>query len=715
MSKDNIIFYSLYVDGIKGKLFTYKGDKYKYKIGNWVLVKFGKKEKIALILKKEEKKEYKYKVKKIDSLIKNQPSIPKHMIKLLLWISEYYLADIKDVIAAAYPKDLKANIYERYSYVKPIIPTNQNETKFLEYMQKKQEITPQTLYKHFGKELVEKFDKMGVIKLNKEIRSNERFLQKNVYDEIASLNIKLTEDQKKVRDTIIKSDKNRFLIKGITGSGKTEVYIELIKEAIKNGKGGMFLVPEISLTPQMVQRFKKEFAKDIAVLHSRLTNKQRADEWYSLNRGQKKFVLGVRSAIYAPVKNLEYIIIDEEHETTYKQDSNPRYNAKYVGIKRAELEDAKIILGSATPSIDIYDYAKKGIFELLELKKRYNSKKLPEVEIVDMKKEKDSNLSEKLLEEISKRLQKREQVLIFLNRKGYSSFVQCKSCGETESCPNCSVTLSYYKYDNELRCSYCDYTKKFENICKSCGSKDLKFYGKGTEKLELKLQEYFREAKILRVDSDTVKTKGSYEKIYNDFLAEKYDILVGTQIISKGFHFPNITLVGIISADATLNFPDFRAGEKTFNLIVQASGRAGRGAEKGEVLIQTYSPDHYVIQNALNYDYDNLYKKEIKMRRELNYPPFGKLINIIVSSENEKKLKIEAQNFYNKIKTDKLTIYGPFEAPLYRIQKRYRFQIFIKGKRKEINNYKFELYDKFSKFKKQDIRVTIDVDPINLL
>jgi len=708
-------YYTLYIDEVKGKQFTYKGDKEKYFIGDWVKVKFGKKEKIGLIILEEEKKEYEYEVKQIEEKIKEQPSIPKNIVTLLLWISEYYLADLKDVISAAYPKDLKMKYYEYYIFQNPIIPLNENEQKFLEYIQKKDEITVLTLKKHFEKELIQKFEKNGTIKLIKKSNFKKRKIKKNPYIKIEEYVTKLTKEQNEVKEAIINLKNRFYLLKGITGSGKTEVYIEIIKDAIKKDCGAMFLVPEISLTPQMISRFTKEFSNTIAILHSRMTPKERADEWYSLYTGEKKIVLGVRSAVFAPVKNLKYLIIDEEQETTYKQDTSPRYNAKFVAIKRVELENAKLIFGTATPSIETYNYAKNGVFKLLELNSRFNNVKMPKVKVVDMKKEKDGILSYTLLEEISERLRKKEQVLIFLNKKGFSNFVQCKDCGEIEHCPHCSVSLSYYKYKNILKCNYCGYTKKFESKCIKCGSHDLKYHGQGTEKVEIELQKYFKSAKILRVDSETVKEKGSYKRIYEDFLNNKYDILLGTQIIAKGFHFPNITLVGIISADSTLNFPDFRAGEKTFNLIVQASGRAGRAEKEGEVIIQTYTPDHYVIERSKKADYEKLYEEEIEMRKELNYPPFGKIINIIISSEEEEILEKEAQDFFDEIYDEELEIYGPFQAPLYRIKKRYRYQIFIKGSRKQINKYKLKLKEKYKKIRNKKIRITIDVDPINLM
>lgn len=504
-------------------------------------------------------------------------------------------------------------------------------------------------------------------------------------------------------------------MRGVTGSGKTEIYIETARNADKNGEGVIFLVPEISLTPQMLERFKGEFEDKIALLHSRLTQREREDEWKKIYSGEKSIVVGVRSAVFAPVKNLKYIIIDEEHETTYKQDSSPRYHTRYAAIKRAELEGLKIIMGSATPSIESYYYGKEGIYKLYEIESRFNNIEMPDVKIVDMRNEENGNFSSELIWSIHQNLLKKEQSLIFLNRKGYSTYIQCKSCGKAEYCPNCSVSLNYYRAENKFKCSYCGYEKHFDYKCSSCGSDKLTYSGQGTEKVEIQLQNLFKDAKILRVDSETTKERDSYENIYRSFLNGEYDILVGTQVISKGFHFPQLTLSGIVSADGILNFPDFRAGEKSFQLIVQAAGRSGRGAKKGKVVLQTYNPEHYVIQYGIKNDYKGFYEEEIEIRKELNYPPFGRIINIILSSDEEMGLKEKTENFYNMIKTDTVEIYGPFKAPLYKIQNRFRYQIFIKGNRTEVLNLKKNIEKALKEFKEKNIRVAIDVDPVNLL
>lgn len=714
-------YYNLYIDKVENKFFTYYGDENKYKIGEQVIVEFGRQKKKALIVSEAKENKHEYELKEIKDKIKNSISFEKKQLELYLWIRDYYLSDFGDIIQAAFPKSLKSEMVKKCKLNKVFIPRNSTDKDFLEYMTNKKIINLTTLIKRYNKDLIEYALKENIIKIVEELKNKREtiLIKSDEYFE-EEKNILLTSEQETVKQGIINSNKKFFLIKGITGSGKTEVYINLIKDAQIKGKGAIFLVPEISLTPQMIKRFEKAFGKQIAILHSRLTDSQRAKEWESVKEGYKNIVVGVRSAIFAPVKNIEYIIIDEEHESTYKQDNNPRYDARYTAIKRAEIEKAKVIFGSATPLIESFYYAQNNLFEYFELNKRYNDIKMPKVEIVDMKKEKNENFSIKLLEEISKCLKKNEQVILLLNKKGYSNFVQCKSCGHIEKCLDCSVSYNYYKFDKKLKCSYCGKEKIFTGKCTKCGGQELLFQGYGTEKIEIELKQIFPEANILRIDSETVKDKDSYNKMYHDFYEKKYDIMLGTQIIAKGFHFPEVTLAGIISADTILNFPDFRAAEKTFQLIVQTSGRAGRGLKEGKVIVQTYNPENYVIQKAISADYKEFYEQEIKIREELKYPPYGKVINIIVSSENEDILYEKASEFYNNIKNaiiefENFDLYGPFQAPIYKIKKRYRYQIFAKGERKLINIFKEKVREELQKYKEKDVRITVDIDPINLM
>ncbi len=592
--------------------------------------------------------------------------------------------------------------------------TKNNLEELKNYFTRKSEMIKTSLENKFPKKSIEKLVKEEKLIFIKRVKEKEEKEVTSLEKEKIFVNAVLNEEQQKVRDEILNSEKKYFLIKGVTGSGKTEIYINLIREALLRGKGSLFLVPEISLTPQMVERFQKEFEHGVAILHSKLTNKERGEEWLKIHSGQKKVVLGVRSAIFAPIKDLEYIIIDEEHETSYKQDSAPIYNAKFVALKRSQLENCKVILGSATPSIESYYFGKKGIFELLTLDSRYNNAVLPEVNIVDMKEEDDSFFSKELLKNIRETLLRKEQVILLLNRKGYSTMVQCKECGHIEECEHCSIKMSYYHSRKTLKCNYCGTERKFNGKCSKCGSSNLDFGGKGVEQVEHKLREYF-DVPIVRMDADTAREKNFYKETYYKFLNKEYDIMIGTQLIAKGLHFPDVTLVGVINADMILSFPDFRAGERTYQLITQVAGRAGRGSKKGKVIIQTYQPENYVMDKIMKSDYEGFYNSEIEMRKILSYPPFSKIINIGISSSKEDKLERVARKLFETIKRDYVEVYGPNKSLVYKVKDRYRENIFIKGSKKNIDYYKKELEKELAEFNDEGCRVVVDVDPINLI
>ena len=578
-----------------------------------------------------------------------------------------------------------------------------------------------------------------VISIEKKVILNSKISKgEKKKSEIAEKEIILNDEQQKAVDTIKNSENQIFLLKGITGSGKTEIYINLIKESLKQGFGSIFLVPEISLTVQMIQRLEEEFHNEVAILHSKLTDKEKREEWTFIRNGEKKIVIGARSAIFAPVQNLKYIIVDEEHENTYKQENNPRYHVKNVAIKRAFLQNdnleedetvkskkIKVILGSATPSFETYYQAQQGDIELVELTKRYKNAKLPKFEVIDLN-ETAENFSEKLLDKISQTLQKNEQAILILNRKAFSNLLKCKDCGNIPTCPNCSISLNYYKYDNQLKCHYCGYETQFNSTCDECGSHKMRQIGAGTEKIEEELAGLFPSARIVRVDSESIKTKQNYEKVYNDFKNHKYDIMLGTQIIAKGLDFSNVTLVGIINADIILNFPDFRASEKTFQLLTQASGRAGRGEKNGEVIIQTFNGENDVIKKTIESDYEGYYKNEMIIRKMLNYPPFGRIVILVISAAEENLAKEKAQTLRKEIVKNidtvvKLTtnnfISDAFKSPIYKINGRYRYQIFFKFERENILKIKKIIKKCSGKFQKTEkkLRITIDVDPINMM
>ena len=719
-------YYQLYVENSK-KIFTYKSDE-EYNIGDWCIINFANREKTGLILSEIKQEDIKFDIEKVKNIEKIAPvaTIPYEIIQLLKWLKDYYLSDYDSVIKAAYPGTLKLNYSEKLVYQEEFL----EDEEFSNYMKKKKEVTLATVKKKFAIEVIEKAVKKKAVSIEKKLIMNSKSHNKEEKEtEILKDEVTLTENQEKAVGIIEESDKQMFLIKGITGSGKTELYIRLIKNAIVENKGSIFLVPEISLTPQMIERLEKQFSNSIAILHSKLTNQEKRKEWLSIRNGTKKIVIGARSAIFAPVNNLKYIIIDEEHENTYKQDNNPRYHVKNVAIKRAlisEQDKIKVILGSATPSFESYNQAQNGDLQLIELNERYNGAKIPKYQVVDLSEvDTTSNFSKELLQEMANVLRKKEQIMLVLNRKAFSTFVKCKDCGHIYTCPNCSITLNHYKYDNKLKCNYCGYEKKYVKTCEKCGSSKLIHVGSGTEKVEYELKTLFPDARIVRIDSETVKTKQDYENIYYDFKNKKYDIMLGTQIIAKGFHFPEVTLVGIINADIILNFPDFRAGEKTYQLLLQASGRSGRGEKEGKVIIQTFDKENEVITKTVESDYKGYYNNQLQLRKIFNYPPFGRLINIIVSSEDENTLQQQAEIFYSMLIQNlaykdndnnlKQMITKPFKAPLYKINSRYRYQIFIKSDRKNIVKIKNSIKSVMADYKEKGIRISVDVDPVNLM
>ncbi|MBP7979508.1 MAG: primosomal protein N' [Sebaldella sp.] len=713
-------YYVLYVENTKS-FFTYKSEE-EYKPGEWCIVDFSGRKRSAVILRETEEDKIDFDIKKIKEIDSRADilSIPEDIIKLMDWMAVYYISDYYNVIKTVFPGILKLNYSQKAVFYKELENAEKYNSEtikdFNDYMKKKKVVTSATLIKKFGKDLVSYAQSKDAVKIEKHLITKENKIKEIETDGIINeTDIELNEEQKNTVEAIENGNNDYYLIKGITGSGKTEVYIRLIKNALKSGGGSIFLVPEISLTPQMMDRLKREFSNNVALLHSRLTTKERKEEWNAIKSGNKKVVIGARSAVFAPVQNLKYIILDEEHETTYKQESNPRYHTKNVAIKRANLlENVKVILGSATPSFDTYYQAKEGVIELLELKNRYNDAKKPVYDLVNLQNV-NGNFSHELLEKISEKLLKNEQIILILNRKAFSTFIKCRDCGTVETCPNCSISLNYYRKENKLKCHYCGYEKYFKPVCGNCGSKNLIHLGTGTEKIELELGEIFKDARILRIDSENTKTQEQFEKMYNDFKNHKYDILLGTQIIAKGFHFPNVTLVSIINADIILNFPDFRAGEKTYQLLTQASGRSGREKKEGEVLIQTYDPDNDAIKKTISDNYEGYYENEMEIRKILKYPPYGRIINIVISSETETGLKEKAEKFYNMIKEKNSFIPKPFKAPIYRINNRYRYQIFIKSDRISINNIKHRIRSSLVNYREKDVRISVDVDPVNLL
>ena len=543
-------------------------------------------------------------------------------------------------------------------------------------------------------------------------------------------NLKLTDEQEKafnkVAETIDNNKYEQFLLYGVTGSGKTEVYLQLIDKAIKENKSAIVLVPEISLTPQMLDRFISRFGKEkIAVLHSKLSIGERHDEWKRIKDGKAKIVIGARSAIFAPVQNLGIIIIDEEHDSSYKSEASPKYNAKEVAKKIAKEAKIPLLLGSATPDLTTFYNAKEcNKITLLELTKRANNSNLPKVEIVDLKQElangNRSMLSHDLYQAIEQNLKDKLQTILFLNRRGYSTFIMCRNCGYTVKCKNCNISMTYHSYENKLKCHYCGYEEKLVKTCPECGSDKIRYFGTGTQKLEQEIHKQFPQAKTIRMDVDTVTKKNSHEEILNKFKNGEADILIGTQMVVKGHHFPKVTLVGVIAADSSLNIDDYRATERTFQILTQVAGRAGRENLPGKVIIQSYNPENFSIQNAQKQNYEEFYETEIALRKQLKYPPFCDIIIIGFNSINEEEIK-KVSNLAYEIATKNLDneefkIFKPMPSPIDKIQNKFRWRIIIKGNMNEkanetLNELLKTLYAKDYK----NTKITIDVNPNNMV
>ena len=532
-------------------------------------------------------------------------------------------------------------------------------------------------------------------------------------------------EQRTAVDKVLYSNEKKFLIHGVTGSGKTEVYMNLVQYMLNIGKESIILVPEISLTPQMVERFKGRFGKDIAVFHSRLSDGQRFDEWIRVKNKEVKVAIGARSAIFLPFDNLGIVIIDEEHEGSYKSDSDPKYNAREIAEMKSNLEGCKILLGSATPSIESYYKCINKDYELITLKNRADGALMPEVETIDMREElqngNKSMFSRKLNEEILNCLQKGEQVILFLNRRGFSTFVSCRKCGYVFKCTKCDISLTYHSDKQILECHYCGEKMKLVHNCPECGSKYVKYFGVGTEKVEAEVKRSFPEAKVLRMDFDTTRTKDAYERIYETFKNGRANVLIGTQMIAKGLDFKNVTLVGVIAADLSLHIPDFRAAERTYQLITQVSGRAGRGEKKGKVIIQTYNPDDYSLKYSTENNYNGFYEHEISIRNDMNYPPFSSILSITLTSEEENqliktadKIGIMLKNQFNE--TSEVSVLGPCPCTISKIKNSFRWQILVKGEistavAMEVKNITHNCVKESNAV----IRVSLDTNPNSLL
>ena len=684
-------------------------------IGKRVLVPFGHQTLEGFIVNIKENSEYDS-IKNIIEVIDDEVILNEELIQIGKYISKKTLSTSIAAYQSMLPSALKAKnnfkVNKKYdTYVKLVnfdyIPKNDKQKKVIDLL------SSGDYLKNDLKEYISSLNTLIKNSVIDEYKVEVYRLNEDIKTEIND--ISLNDDQMHAVEKL-KNNKGfkPYLLFGVTGSGKTEVYMHMISNVLNEGKSAIVLVPEISLTPQLVGNFRKRFGNKIAVLHSGLNDGEKYDEWRKIVRGEVSIAIGARSAIFAPFNNLGIIIIDEEHTQTYKQENNPRYHAIDVALFRGKYNNIPVVLGSATPSLESYTRAQLGVYELLKLNKRINNN-LPNVKLVDMASEIRKGfyiISKPLLDGLNNILEKKEQAIILLNRRGYSTTVSCHACGYKVACPNCDIPLTYHKKSNSMKCHYCDYTTFKPITCPECGSHDINQFGLGTERLEEELAKLIPNARIIRMDVDTTSRKGSHQKIFESFKNHEYDILVGTQMISKGLDFKDVTLVGVVNGDASLNVPDFRSSERTFSLLNQVSGRAGRGEKKGEVIIQGFNLNHYSIVKASTHDYIGFYNEEMNVRKILKYPPYYNLSFIKVSSLDYEYCLNESNKIckYLRETVKDATILGPSNYFMPKINNKYYIQITIKYKKSE-NLFSSLVFinDKYGINKK--IKVEIDINP----
>lgn len=697
------------------------------KVGMKVLVPFGTKEINGFVTNIKETYEESYSLKSISNIIDPSFFLNEELMQLGSYLQSQTLCTKIMAYQTMLPSSLKVKTqksnYNKYlnyveliddknkinEYLKTYAKKRKKQIEVIQKLQEEKKILKNTISPNIYKSLKE--EKL-IIDTKEQIYRLYNESKKNI-------NITFSKDQQFAINNINLESEKTYLLHGITGSGKTEVYLELIKRVVKNGKTAIMLVPEISLTAQIVNKFYDHFGNDVAIFHSGLSDGEKYDEYLKILREEVHIVVGTRSAIFTPIKKLGLIIIDEEHSETFKQDTNPRYHALDMAEFRSKYNHIPIVLGSATPSLETMARALKGVYQYISMPNRIGGAILPKIEIVDMSlemKKRNLIISTTLKDKILNRLTKKEQIILLLNRRGYSTIISCKSCGYTYKCPYCDIALTYHKTSNNLRCHYCGYTIFKSDECPECHEKALADYGLGTEKLESEIKKLFPSARVLRMDADTTRNKGAHEDIINKFKNHEYDILLGTQMISKGLNFPLVTLVGVINADATLNIPDFRSGERTFALLSQVSGRAGRSNLPGEVIIQTFNPDNFTLKCVKNHDYMKFYNYEMHNRHKLDYPPYYFLTSIKIASKDYKL----ASNEITKVKkyleeniAKTTIILGPTPASMFKINNIYRFQIIIKYK-KDPNLFKAlkdlnELYNLNNK-----VNIEIDNNPLQV-
>ena len=712
-------------------------------IGSKVLVPFGNKKEPEEGFVVGFKETTEYKVKEISKL---EDMLSDKQIELAKWMAKRYFCNISDCIKLMQTPGTRTKNKEKrvqdkiintiylkkeYSEIEFEIETNQikseKQIKILKFIKDNEGATiPEIeMFTNCSRAIINTLIKNGYLEIIETKIARNPLASKKI-ERTNKLN--LTEEQEKAYEKVEKAIEEKryeqFLLFGVTGSGKTEIYMQLIEKVIQNGKKAIMLVPEISLTPQMIERFISRFGKDkLAVIHSKLSIGERHDEWKKIKENKANIVIGARSAIFAPVQDLGIIIIDEEHDTSYKSEATPKYNAIEIANKIAKEEKIPLVLGSATPDISTYYKSEEGKITRLELTKRANNANLPKIEIIDLKQElangNRSMLSFELYKSIEENLKNHYQTILFLNRRGYSTFIMCRDCGYTVKCKNCNISMTYHSFEKKLKCHYCGYEEPIVTTCPECGSKKIRYFGTGTQKLEDEIHKQFPKATTIRMDIDTVTKKNSHEEILNEFKNKGIDILIGTQMVVKGHHFPKVTLVGVVAADSSLNMDDYRANEKTFQILVQVAGRAGREKLPGKVIIQSYNPENFSIQSAKNQNYIEFYQTEIALRKQLKYPPFCDIIVIGFNSNSESKIKTISENMYKSLTEKNLencNIYKPSPSPIDKIQNRYRWRIIIKSNMNEklndiLNQELRKIYEKNDR----SVNISIDVNPNNMI
>ncbi|MGY8650925.1 MAG: replication restart helicase PriA [Verrucomicrobiia bacterium] len=709
----------------------------RVEVGTRVKVPFGRRQVLGCVTALADSSTFES-LKPILKIIGAQSLVTPRVLELARWMADYYCCApetaLKSVLPDAIRKEREGWRERLFARVLPggkgIDALTKRQTEIYHIIEEHQSIALQELLRLTGTtaQTVRKLEDKNLIEIAPQITERDPYANEEI---IPTEPLKLNPEQAVALEKIIKGSGKFFLLHGVTGSGKTEIYLQAIARGLEEGKGAIVLVPEISLTPQTVERFKARFSSGplqtlVAVLHSHLSTGERHDEWHKIRQGRAKIVIGARSAIFAPVEPLGLIIVDEEHEHSYKQEEAPRYHARDVAVVRGQREGATVVLGSATPSLESYHNAKRGKYTLLEMPSRVDDKRMPLVRVLDMRTEKSKGdkgppiFSQRLKDAIHHRLEAGEQTILFLNRRGFATSMQCPDCGLVAECPNCSLSLTYHRREQSLRCHICGHRDHAPKRCpnEKCRSPKIRFHGLGTEKVEDVLRKLFPKANVCRMDSDALKRKDDFRRILGDFRRGKIDILVGTQMIAKGLHFPRVTLVGIVYADTSLHLADFRAGERTFQLLTQVAGRAGRGDVEGEVVVQTFSPSHPAIQFARHHDFEGYFEAEMEYREQLLYPPFTRAALLTIRGRNEDKVKFSADHIKRELETlipklPDLVIAGPAPAPLLRAENFYRHQIMLRLGQMSALSRHLALIDAQLTLP-DDVTLTIDIDPVNL-